>query len=160
MRLWHKDLIPVLPGKQLRGQWRECCAIAKGISEKGWPNHIIVNRIMDYPLDHFVTYSNLIFREMKSRGYKVDWECFSKYGARMRLFDRKENRHSEPYHPVPYVYLFDKWHNFRYFCQCYQNLSEKFDCGGISESEYSVIQKKYDDVFNEELKRRIEEMSE
>ena len=47
MRLWHKDLIPVLPRQQLIGQWRECCLIAKQISEKGTPNHILVNKIMD-----------------------------------------------------------------------------------------------------------------
>jgi uncharacterized protein (TIGR02328 family) len=35
MRLWHKDLIPILPDKQLLGQWRECCLIAKNIKEKG-----------------------------------------------------------------------------------------------------------------------------
>lgn len=28
MRLWHKDLIPALPRKQLLGQWRELCAIS------------------------------------------------------------------------------------------------------------------------------------
>lgn len=31
MRLWHKDLITVLPSMQLKGQWRECCLIAKAI---------------------------------------------------------------------------------------------------------------------------------
>ena len=37
MRLWHKDLIYVLPRQQLLGQWRECCLIAKNIAEKGTP---------------------------------------------------------------------------------------------------------------------------
>lgn len=35
MRLWHKDLIEVLPRQQLLGQWRECCAIAKKPEGKG-----------------------------------------------------------------------------------------------------------------------------
>ena len=34
MRLWYKYLIGVLPQKQLLGQWRECCLIAKNIAEK------------------------------------------------------------------------------------------------------------------------------
>ena len=34
MRLWHKDLIPLLPRQQLVGQWRECCLIAKQIAAK------------------------------------------------------------------------------------------------------------------------------
>lgn len=28
MRIWHKDLIPVLPREQLVAQWKECSAIA------------------------------------------------------------------------------------------------------------------------------------
>ena len=39
MRLWHKDLIDVLPRQQLISQWREICCIAKNIAEKGTPNH-------------------------------------------------------------------------------------------------------------------------
>lgn len=140
MRLWHKDLISVLPRKQLVGQWRECCLIASNISSKGWPNHMLVNRIMEYKLDHFVTYSNLVFREMKRRGYSPNWESFSKYGPRMRLFDRQENRHSEPYHPVPFDDLFSDWHNRRYFFQCYYNLQEKYDCGGIPQEEWSALE--------------------
>ena len=46
MRLWHKDLIPVLPRQQLLGQWRECCLIAKSISEKGTPNTYIASTIL------------------------------------------------------------------------------------------------------------------
>ena len=49
MRCWHKDLISVLPKQQLLGQWRECCLIAKNIAEQGTPNHILVNRIFNYP---------------------------------------------------------------------------------------------------------------
>ena len=46
MRLWHKDLIPALPRKQLLAQWRECCAIASNIAKKGTPNHILVNKVL------------------------------------------------------------------------------------------------------------------
>ena len=34
MRLWHKDLITVLPRQQLIGQWRECCSIAKKLAKE------------------------------------------------------------------------------------------------------------------------------
>ena len=51
MRLWHKDLIPVLPRQQLLSQWRECCCIARNIVENGTPNHILVNKILDYPIN-------------------------------------------------------------------------------------------------------------
>ena len=65
MRLWHKDLIPFLPRMQILGQWRECCLIAKSISENGTPNHILVNKIMDYPIEHFYRYTSDISDEIQ-----------------------------------------------------------------------------------------------
>jgi len=73
MRLWHKDLISVLPDKQLLGQWRECCAIASNIANKGTPNHLLVNKIMDYPIEHFRYYGFTVYIEMCNRGFKCDF---------------------------------------------------------------------------------------
>ena len=126
MRLWHKDLIPVLPRQQLLGQWRECCLIAKSIAEKGTPNHILVNKVMDYPLEHFFTYSIRIYEEMNKRGYKVDKNKFIKYFPTLAVTIEKK-------------YLFSDWHNDRYFWQCYYNLEEKYDCGGISAEDWEKI---------------------
>ena len=79
MRLWHKDLILVLPKHQLIGQWRECCAIAKAIAENGTPNHILINKIIDYPIDHFYTYCKLIELEMLNRNYKITSNSIQKF---------------------------------------------------------------------------------
>jgi len=125
MRLWHKDLIPVLPRQQLLGQWRECCLIAKNIAEKGSPNHILVNRIMDYPIEHFTTYAWLVRSEMVKRGYKVDYLKFHKWFLIHNRVDFEE--------------LFKDWHNERYLTQCLFNLQEKFDCGGIPKEEWEKI---------------------
>ena len=125
MRLWHKDLIPVLPKQQLLGQWRECCLIAKNISEKGFPNHLLVNKIMDYPLSHFCSYSKLIALEMVKRGYDCDFEKFVDYFP------------FQNYHE-PNV-IFFKWHTHRYLKQCFYNLQEKYDCGGISKEDFEKI---------------------
>lgn len=144
MRLWHKDLIPVLPQKQLCGQWRECCAIAHNISSKGYPNHILVNKIMYFSLDHFVTYSKIVFNEMTKRGYKANWSNFEKYMPRMRLFDRIEHDHSKPYSDIPYYFLFQHWHNKKYLKQCYYNLEEKYDCGAINPAEMILIENEYE----------------
>ena len=38
--------------------------------------------------------------------------------------------------------LFSKWHNDRYFWQCYYNLQEKYDCGGITEEEWQKIKER------------------
>lgn len=76
MRLWHKDLIPVLPVSNFLHSGRELCAIAKSIRENGTPNHILVNRIIDYPMYHLYNYASLVEIEMKKRGYKVDTNKF------------------------------------------------------------------------------------
>ena len=71
MRLWHFKLLNDLPIMQLRGQWRECCLIAKALHD-GNLNHILVNRVKDYPLEHFLRYGELVQIEMLNRGFKAD----------------------------------------------------------------------------------------
>lgn len=132
MRLWHKDLISVLPRQQLLGQWRECCAIAKNISVNGTPNHMLVNKVMDYPMGHFWKYGYLIWMSMKYRGYKCDFSKFEKWIDKpyaLIVPDLKD--------------LFDGWHNERYLTQCFYNLQEKYDCDGISEKEWNLIYNKF-----------------
>lgn len=134
MRLWHKDLLGVLPRQQLLSQYRECCAIAKSIKEKGTPNHILVNKVMSYPIEHFIIYTVLVQLEMSSRGYKCNVDKFDKY------FDM-------PYGTFDKKNLYSDWHNDRYFIQNYYNLQEKYDCGGISEEEWVKIKEAYYNRF-------------
>lgn len=128
MRLWHKDLIELLPRQQLLGQWRECCLIAKNIQEKGTPGHILVNKVMDYPIQHLITYTQYVVNEMEYRGYKVDTSRFKLYasGGDIKALVSRDK-------------LFKDWHNDRYLLQCYHNLQEKFDCGGVTQEEWKRI---------------------
>ena len=140
MRLWHKDLIEVLPRQQLLGQWRECCLIAKNIAENGTPNHLLVNKIMDYPIEHFYSYAKWIEIEMKRRGYKCDFWKFEKwYDRTIQSQIYSEMKHIEPYTWLKKDALFPDWHNERYLKQCFYNLQEKYDCGGIPENETTFI---------------------
>jgi len=137
MRLWHKGLIPALPRQQLFEQWRDCCLIAKKIAEKGTPGHILVNRIMDYPLSHFRNYVNLVANEMERRGYKCRYGDCIKYIAGIKSLQL-----------TAYDYeIFPGWHNDRYMEQCFYNLQEQYDCGGISEEEWSIIGELLHDRF-------------
>lgn len=143
MRCWHKDLIKLLPKQQLCGQWRECCLIAKQITENGNPNHILVNRIMDYPLNHFITYSKMIWKEMCHRKYKCSWEKFQNYifpaairEARYYVLDEVDKN-----------LLFCNWHNETYLRQCLYNLEEKAICNGISYDEWKPIYDKYKNKY-------------
>ena len=135
MRLWHKDLIPFLPEKQLKGQWRECCLIAKGIAEHGTPNHLLVNKVLEYPSTHFLFYCDLIIEELKNRGYLVRKNAYDtlvtnlKAGVRRGAFNQFKIDNN----------LYSEWMTNRSLIQCYYNLQEKYDCGGITEEEWKRI---------------------
>ena len=140
MRLWHKDLIPVLPRQQLLSQWRECCCIARNILDKGTPNHMLVNKVLTYPKWHFAKYAIEVAKEMERRGYKVDRYKFFK------LFDKWDDGTIKT-KDVAHDELFECWHNIRYLKQNYYNLMEKYDCGGISKDEWIIIQEYITNYF-------------
>jgi hypothetical protein len=62
------------------------------------------------------------------RGYEADWFKFSECSC----FDVMSSEYQ-------YDDLFDTWHNDRYLLQCYYNLQEKYDCGGITEEEFAIL---------------------
>lgn len=130
MRLWHYILIPVLPRQQLLGQWRECCLIAKNILEKGTPNHILVNPIMDYPIEQFIYYSFLIGGEMEDRDYRVNLKKFTQYFSEESVMAAGD---------CAFMPLFLQWHTEKYLTQCLANLEEKHDRGGITNEEWNRI---------------------
>ena len=133
MRLWHYRLLPYLPRLQLVSQWRECCCIAKSITEKGTPNHILVNKIMDYPIEHFIAYTTLIRNEMRNRGYKCDTSKFKKWMPDWDAFT------------IDFGEIFYDWHNDIYLRQSLYNLEEKAICGGIPADEWQRIYDKFKD---------------
>ena len=134
MRLWHKDIIEYLPREQLVAQWRELSAIAGNLNTKGTPNHILVNKVLGYPRSHFVSYAYYVREEMTRRGYRTMesvWiKIFSTTDANFKL--------------VPIDELFPGWHNFQYLRQCYYNLEEKYDCGGVSSEYFHQLREFYE----------------
>lgn len=44
---------------------------------------------------------------------------------------------------IPLEELFPGWHNDRYLEQCYFNLEEKYDCGGVDEEWFKKVQNIY-----------------
>lgn len=135
MRLWHKYLIPVLPQKQLLDQWRECCLIAETIAEKGTPNHLLVNRIMNYPLSHFYSYGLIVYYELKERKEEVDVSNFTKWF------------NSNVSETFDIFYIFEDWHDRRYLNQCYYNLQEKYDCGAFNKEEWELIYQRFKEKY-------------
>lgn len=130
MRIWHKDLISVLPREQLVAQWRECSAIAGAILKNGTPNHLLVNKVLDYPMSHFVEYSIRIRQEMTKRGYRTMDSVMNK------IVSVRADDLTFPAWETVYA----TWHNDRYLAQCYYNLQEKYDCGGIAQEDWEKIE--------------------
>ncbi len=124
MRLWHYKLIPLLPRKQLLGQWRELNSIYKKQDR-----HILINYIYDYPKYDLYSYSILVIEELKNRNYKHNLNNFYLYFNNIS-YDKKI---------IPFI---NKMNN-RYLIQCLYNLQEKYDCGGINDIEWKKIELVY-----------------
>ena len=132
MRLWHKNLIEALPREQLVAQWRECSAIAGNIQTKGTPNHILVNKVLDYDFDHFITYAKMVRAEMTKRGYRTMDSVWNKIVAL-----------KPDWQEVQFWELYFNWMDDEYETICYYNLMEKYRCGGIKEEDWIKIQKQH-----------------
>lgn len=128
MRLWHTDLIPVLPRQQLLGQWRELNSIYKKKDK-----HILINFVYEYPEDDLFTYSILVMGEMIFRGYKIKTDNFKRY---FEEYPQLRYKHT---FPLP----FQNKMRTRYLKQCLYNLQEKYDCGGIVQVEWDIIYQRF-----------------
>lgn len=128
MRLWHTRLIPILPREQLIAQWRELSAIAGSIQQKGTPNHILVNFVLDYDYDNFISYAKLVREELDRRNYKTMNSVWDKITALKPDWQLMK---------VEDIY-FRKMNNF-YYDVCLYNLMEKLNCGGVKEEPYRSL---------------------
>ena len=138
MRLWHKKLIPVLPKEQLVAQWRELSAIAGAIQKNGTPNHGLVNFVLDYNFDHFISYSYYLRKEMTSRGYRTMNSVWDK------IIALKPN-----YTLLSIDNIYKEKMDTEYFTICYYNLLEKWRCGIIKNSDYHKIKFLWENYYNE-----------
>lgn len=111
-------------------QWRELSAIAGAIQKNGTPNHLLVNFVLDYPFDHFISYAKLVREEMTKRGYRTTNSVWEK------IVSLKEN-----YTIIPKEQIYLEKMDLTYLDICYYNLYEKFLCGGISKENWEKIQR-------------------
>ena len=128
MRLWHKKMIKGLPREQLVAQWRELSAIAGAIQKNGTPNHILVNFVLKYDYDHFISYANLIREEMTSRGYRTMNSVWEK------IISLKPD-----YNLLPFEEIYSNKMNKEYLTICYYNLYEKYLCNGLTDAEWFAL---------------------
>ena len=137
MRLWHYELIKVLPNKQLTGQWREISAIIGLVNKFKNPNSLIVNKVVDYPLSDFIRYIKIVKKEMRKRGFATIQNHYEKIKTLNEDYFNLKNYSKV----ILKNSIFKFWHTNRYLFQCIFNLQEKYDCGGISEQDWKRIKK-------------------
>ena len=116
MRLWHEQIIHLLPKNQLLGQHRECCALRGN----GWnKKHRTVDYVFKYSPYNLFIYHSKIMDEMEKRGYRVsrEWRDKNYRGQKAESYSNLEETNiSSP------IY---KEHNDEYLQECIENLAGK-----------------------------------
>lgn len=143
MRLWHYELLPYLPNLQFKGQLRELVVIMKDWRDKGTTNHILINKVMEYPKTDLATYMLYYCQEYRLRyGVSVKekiLEEFFEFASVVGLFG---------YQP------FKAWHTKEYLRSNMANLWEKHFMGvgksRISDEEWETLLRGYKEITGEE----------
>ena len=93
---------------------------------------MLVNFVLNYPFNHFITYAAAVRQEMTSRGYRTMdsvWNKITSVTSNYQIMDIND--------------IYSKWMDDIYLKICYYNLYEKYLCGGISNDDREKIANKY-----------------
>lgn len=134
LRIWHKDLISVLPDYQLIDQWFACYIISFLLKSGDLPDHMFIQKINNFTINHFYTFSKNVYDELIKRKYITDFESF-----RVLENNLKEYSGKEEFIEINFSSLFKEWHNKRYLKQCIYHLEELFDCNIIEVKDWLKI---------------------
>ena len=140
MRIWHYALLSYLPDAQFKGQLRELVAIMHDWRDKGKTNHLLINRVMEYPSNDLVRY----FLEYEVEYHKRYGKWLTKQWEEFKTFndDGKNNG------------IFEGWHNKEYLRVCMANLYEKHYMGigksRITDEEWVRLCEGYKSLTGEE----------
>ena len=139
MRLWHYQLLPYLPDAQFKGQLRELVAIMHQWRNNGKTNHLLINKVMEYPKADLYGY----FLE-----YAVEYE--KRYGVLPKQTDefREFGNHQFTQKPLA------GWHSKEYLRVCLGNIHEKHFFGigksRIMDEEWQGILDGYKTITGED----------
>ena len=143
MRLWHVDLLEFLPKLQFDGQLRELVSIMRDVRDKGKTNHLLINRVVEYPKNDLSTYF-----------YRYMWIYYDRYGKHI---SEKIIKEFEDFSPAYYDLgepIFEDWHNKEYLRICMSNLFEKHKYGvgksRITDEEWQRLVDGYKKITGEE----------
>ncbi len=146
MRIWDYRLLPYLPNAQFKGQLRELVAIMRDWRDGGNTNHLLINRVMEYPkwqlTNYFLKYS-FIYKE------RYGTPINPKYGKEWVFF-------CEDVVGLLDTPVFEGWHNKEYLRVCMANLYEKHFFGigksRITDEEWQRLCEGYKAITGEEYK--------
>lgn len=142
MRIWHYALLPYLPELQFKGQLRELAAIMHDWRDNGKINHLLINRVMEYPKDNLYWY----FCEYEGEYYR-------RYGKTLaeQAYDFGE---FAGWNIDTNNGLFKNWHNKEYLRICMSNLFEKHKYGvgksRITDDEWQRLVDGYKEITGED----------
>ncbi|MBO5714968.1 MAG: hypothetical protein J6S23_01060 [Clostridia bacterium] len=147
MRLFHYALLPYLPELQFRGQLRELVVIMRDWRDKGKTNHLLINRVMEYPREELSGYF---------LWYQAEWD--KRYHTKRGLI--KYDAEFAYFADNPYWFekliapsLFDGWHDKTYLRICMSNLLEKHLNPGktnINDKEWARLLEGYKAITGED----------
>lgn len=146
MRIWHTALLPYLPDLQFKGQLRELVAIMHDLRDKGTTNHILINKVMEYPKEDLFRYAVV-----------YDAESLERYG---KSIGEKIKREFVEFCPNRHSYLsyniFKGWHTREYLRSNMANLWEKHFMGvgksRITDEEWQRLCEGYKNITGEEYR--------
>lgn len=143
MRIWHYELLPHLPELQFKGQLRELVATMHDWRDKGTTNHILINRVMEYPkndLVRYFVYYEALYHERYGKWLPKQWEEFKAFD------DTPPDKRSKG--------VFMGWHTKEYLRVCVCNLYEKYRFGvgksKISQEEWEKVLQGYKEITGED----------
>lgn len=130
MYLWHYKLIPVLPTDILLRQWKECITIAYDISKDQKLDDINISKIMNYPIQQFRDYCNMVLVELNKRGEFIHEATINALDATIGFEVDSLNIHRD---------IFDGWHSNYYMEKCILNLTDFHRNQKISDEDFDTI---------------------
>ena len=145
MRLWSWQLLPYLSDLQFKGQLREITAIMRDWRDRGKTNHLLINRVMEYPKADLYRY----FCEYEA-------EYFKRYGRTLDRYSSEFGRFANWDVDTKNNIIFDGWHNNEYLRVCMANLYEKHHFGigksRITDEEWQRLCEWYETITGEQYK--------
>jgi uncharacterized protein (TIGR02328 family) len=143
MRLWHYKLLPYLPDAQFKGQLRELVAIMHDWRDEGKTNHLLINKVMEYPKGDLSTYFVIYEGEYVKRHNKRHDKYITEFVEFCDYLITIKNEE-----------IFIGWHNKEYLRVCMANLYEKHFFGvgksRITDEEWQRLLSGYKTITGED----------